>query len=92
MIGISSAVCYTSHQHELAKDMKGRGTDMIMPIQGIHNNPPHRIQLYLIAPLLQRVAQLHTRRRTMGAGHAVEGIIVDDGVAWCCGIHRVSWW
>lgn len=56
---------------------------MIMPIQRVHDNPPHRIELYFIAPLLQRIPQFHTRRRPVGTGHAVEGVVVDDGVAWC---------
>ena len=62
---------------------RDRPTHMIMPIHRIHDNPPHRIELYFIAPLLQRVPQLHTRRRPVSAGHAVEGVVVDDGVAWC---------
>lgn len=53
---------------------------MIMPIQRVHNIPPHRIQLYFIAPLLQRIPQFHTRRRPVGTGHAVEGIVDDDAV------------
>lgn len=60
-----------------------RATHMIMPIQRIHNNPPHGIHLDLITPLLQRIPQLHTRGRAVGAGHPVEeGIVVDDCVAW----------
>jgi hypothetical protein len=88
MIGMSSAVYDTTHQLQIPDTLTDKDTDMIMPIQRIHDNPPHRIQLYFIAPLLQRVAQLHTRRRPMGTGHAVEGIVVDDGVAWCRGVHR----
>ena len=66
---------------------------MIMPIERIHDDSPHRLHLDFIAPLLERIPQLHTRRRPMGSGHsALERVVVDDGVVWRCLHGGTSGW
>ena len=49
-------------------------TYICLPIQRPHNDPPHRLQLDLIRPLLERVPKL-------GRGGALEEVVMDDGIA-----------